>query len=382
MNESEFDSDIFIHRNKLYNPAAGTLISGLKPLSIGSVYIGFPAIQAPLSGYSDRPQRYITQNLREYVSQFPAYDYLPENVSCSVLGAAATVAEVMLDQFVITVKKSVKVNQRLGLTNSEHPCGAQIMGAIPEEFPPAALRLVQSGFDWIDLNFACPVKKVLGRKRGGFLLSEPETALKMIALTRDALPDSVPLTIKLRKGYDSSSQSEDNFYKILDGAFRLGVNAAAIHGRTVLERYSGTADWDFIANVKRHLGDKTVLGCGDLFTAQTCINRIIQTKIDGVCIARGAIGNPWIFPAFNTLALGLPQPQEPSFPEQAAVLAEHFNRCVDLYGERRTCSIIRKFGIKHAQQHPKKDDLIARFVTVKSKKDWFDILDEFYLKAQ
>ena len=97
------------------------LIEGLKPLSIGNVYIGFPAIQAPLSGYSDRPQRHVTQNLHESVADFPEYSNLPEQWKTSIIGAAATVAEVMLDQFVLTVKKSVKVNQRMGLESSDHP---------------------------------------------------------------------------------------------------------------------------------------------------------------------------------------------------------------------------------------------------------------------
>ena len=356
------------------------LIEGLKPLSIGNVYIGFPAIQAPLSGYSDRPQRHVTQNLHESVADFPEYSTLPKQWKTSIIGAAATVAEVMLDQFVLSVKKSVKVNQRMGLESSDHPCGAQIMGAFPEDFPPAAMRLVKSGFDWIDLNFACPVKKVLGRKRGGFLLSEPETALEMTARTRDALPDGVPLTIKLRKGYDDSAQSEDNFYKLLNGAIAIGVDAVAIHGRTVLQRYTGEADWTFLKRVKSEFPSLVILGCGDLFSAQTCLDRILETGVDGVCIARGAIGNPWIFPAFNALAMGLPALPPPSLEEQAAVLAEHFNRCVDLYGERRTCSIIRKFGIKHALTHPRKDELVARFVTVRSREDWFSILKEFYEK--
>ena len=359
-------------------PRLLSLIPGLKPLSIGSVYIGFPAIQAPLSGYSDRPQRRVTQNLYQSVGSFPEYDYLPAQWKELILGAAATVAEVMLDQFVLSVKKSVKVNQRMGLDASDHPCGAQIMGAMPEDFPPAALRLVKNGFDWIDLNFACPVKKVLGRKRGGYLLSEPETALKMTALTRDALPNGVPLTIKLRKGYDDSSQSEDNFYRLLEGAIAIGVDAVAIHGRTVLQRYAGSADWSFLKRVKSEYPDLVILGCGDLFSAQTCVDRILDSGVDGVCVARGAIGNPWIFPAFNALAMGLDAPKAPSLKEQGVFIAEHFNQCLNLYGEKRTCSIIRKFGVKLALTHERKDELVKRFATVKSRADWFGILNEFY----
>ena len=146
----------------------------LPQLRLGSVPIDFPVVQAALSGYSDWPMRVIARRL----------------------GAAYTVCEVMLDQFILNVTKGRKAKRFLRVTDEEHPCGAQLMGALPEQFPPAALKLVSAGFDVIDLNFACPVKKVLGRCRGGFLLSDPETALSIIGRVRDALPPSVPLTVK------------------------------------------------------------------------------------------------------------------------------------------------------------------------------------------
>ena len=124
----------------------------LPQLHLGPVAIDFPVVQAALSGYSDWPMRVIARRL----------------------GAAYTVCEVMLDQFILNVTKGRKAKRFLRVTDEEHPCGAQLMGAVPEQFPPAALKLVAAGFDVIDLNFACPVKKVLGRCRGGFLLSDPD----------------------------------------------------------------------------------------------------------------------------------------------------------------------------------------------------------------
>ena len=123
------------------------MTDSLPHLRLGSVAIDFPVVQAALSGYSDWPMRVIARRL----------------------GAAYTVCEVMLDQFILNVTKGRKAKRFLRVTDDEHPCGAQLMGAVPEQFPPAALKLVAAGFDVIDLNFACPVKKVLGRCRGGFL---------------------------------------------------------------------------------------------------------------------------------------------------------------------------------------------------------------------
>ena len=190
------------------------------------------------------------------------------------------------------------------------------MGADPEDFPPAALKLAEAGFDVIDLNFGCPVKKVLGRCRGGFLLSTPGAALEIVGRVRDVLPPHIPLTVKMRRGMDDSQESRDNFFAIFDGAFRLGVAAITVHGRTVRQRYDGPSDWDFLREVKQHAGPRIVLGSGDLFTAEDCLNMLVETGVDGVTAARGAIGNPWIFRQARALAAG--QTGRASQPGRAA----------------------------------------------------------------
>ena len=215
----------------------------------------------------------------------------------------------MLDQFILNVTKGRKAKRFLRVSDDEHPCGAQLMGAVPEQFPPAALKLVEAGFDVIDLNFACPVKKVLGRCRGGFLLSDPETALSIVGRVRDALPPQVPLTVKMRRGMDDSPESRERFFTIFDGAFRLGAAAVTVHGRTVRQRYEGISSREFLREVKQHAGPRTVLGSGDLFTARDCLDMLRETGVDGVAVARGAIGNPWIFQsAFGALAAGVTLP--------------------------------------------------------------------------
>ncbi|HEY4759410.1 MAG TPA: tRNA-dihydrouridine synthase family protein, partial [Thermoguttaceae bacterium] len=211
------------------------------PLQLGPLRIDFPVVQAALSGYSDWPMRVIAKRL----------------------GAPFTICEVMLDQFVLNVTKGNKAKRFLHVSDEEHPCGAQLMGALPEQFPPAAIKLFESGFDVIDINFGCPVKKVLGRCRGGYLLSQPEIALDIVGRVRDALPAHVPLTVKMRRGMDDSRQSRDKFFSILDGAYRIGVAAITVHGRTVVQRYQGKSSWDFIREVKQYAGDRVVLGSGD-----------------------------------------------------------------------------------------------------------------------
>ncbi len=331
------------------------MISNRPQLRLGSVALDFPVVQAPLSGYSDWPMRVIARRL----------------------GAAYTVCEVMLDRFIVNVAKGNKAKRYLQVTDEEHPCGAQLMGAVPEEFPPAALKLAAAGFDVIDLNFACPVKKVLGRCRGGFLMSDPETALLMVAQTRDALPPAIPLTIKLRRGMDDSPQSRDHFFTILDGAFRLGVAAVTVHGRTVRQRYEGFSSREFLREVKRHAGERTVLGSGDLFTAGDCLDMLRETGVDGALVARGAIGNPWIFERVRALARGVMLPP-PSLHRQRDVIAEHYRLSERIYGPDRCCRVMRKFGIKYACSHPQSRQVRDAFVAVRKPADWLAALDRWY----
>src|SRR5205823_7121213 len=164
--------------------------TALAALRIGNVALDFPVVQAALSGYSDWAMRVIARRL----------------------GAPYTLCEVLLDQFLLEASNSRKIQGRLRVSDEEHPVGGQLMGANPEDFGPAAKRLVAAGFDVIDINFGCPVKKVLGRCRGGFLLGQVETALEIVNRVRDAVPPEVPVTLKMRRGLDDSPESRDRFF--------------------------------------------------------------------------------------------------------------------------------------------------------------------------
>jgi nifR3 family TIM-barrel protein len=248
--------------------------AGSHLFSIGGVAIASPVVQAALSGYSDRAMRVLARRH----------------------GAAYSLGEVLLDQFVAAVGTNRRNLARLAVADEEHPVGGQLMGSNPDDFPPAAQRLVAEGYDVIDINFGCPVKKVLGRCRGGYLLSQPAIALEIVAKVREAVPPHVPVTLKMRRGLDDTPESLDNFWTIFDGAFARGAAAITVHGRTVKQKYVGPSNWEFLAAVKRHAGEKIVIGSGDLFSAVACVAMLDQTGVDGVSVARGAIGNPWIFP--------------------------------------------------------------------------------------
>lgn len=330
----------------------------LPKLRLGSIELDFPVVQAALSGYSDWPMRVIAKRL----------------------GASYTLCEVMLDKFINELKTNRHHTRRfLWITDEEHPVGGQLMGAIPEEFGPAALKMVEAGFDVIDINFGCPVKKVLGRCRGGFLLSQPATALEIVSRVRDAVPAHVPVTVKMRRALDDQAESRDNFFEIFDGAYARGAAAITVHGRTVEQRYNGPSNWDLLREIKQHAGQRVVLGSGDLFTPEACLKMMEYTGVDGVTAARGAIGNPWIFRDARALAAGLPLPPPPTLHEQRDVLREHFHLAMQIYDEKRAAIMLRKFGIKYSQLHPQFAVVREAFTYVSSLTEWETALAAWYL---
>lgn len=325
-------------------------------LKIGNVHIGPPITQAALSGFSDWPMRVIARRM----------------------GAPYTLCEVMLDRFLVSLKNRKRTSHFLHNSAEEHPVGGQLMGAEPEEFSAGAQKLVEAGFDIIDINFGCPVKKAVGKCRGGYHLSDPAGALEIVQRTRDIVPDSIPVTVKMRRGIDDSQESRDHFFTILDGVFSIGVSAVTVHGRTVKQKYIGASRWDFLSEVKQHLGSRIVLGSGDLFTPQDCVEMLKRTGVDGVSIARGAIGNPWVFPQLLALLSGQPLPDPPGLHEQRDTILTHYSLAESIYGDMRCGQLMRKFGIKYAVLHPHFEQVRKDFAKAKNREQWEEVLHKWY----
>ncbi len=323
-------------------------------LRIGPHELDFPVIQAPLSGYSDLPMRRVAR----------------------LHGAVWTFDEVHLDRLVV---ETGKLRRRiLHVAQDDHPLGGQLMGADPSTLAAAAQAMVEAGYEWIDLNLACPVRKVLARGRGGALLGDPGKAVEIMRAVRRAVAASVPVTAKLRAGWDESAESRDSVWAILDGAFETGLDGVIVHPRTVRQRYIGTSDWTLLARIKRHVGDRVVLGSGDLFTAEDVLRMMEQTGVDGVTLARGCIGNPWLFAACRAALAGTPLPPPPDVREQGETIRRHLEWSVGHYGERRACRIMRKFGLKYAELHPYAKEVREAILRVKNAEQWRAVLDEWY----
>ena len=313
-----------------------------------------PVVQAALSGYSDLAMRRVAR----------------------LHGAAYTLNEVVLDQLVLTRGK--KQRFITNVTDDDHPVGGQLMGAEPETFARAADALVQAGYDVVDINFGCPVRKVLGRCRGGYLLSQPTLALEIVVRVMDAVAGRRPVTVKMRRGMDHDAESEANFFRILDGAFEAGVVAVTVHPRTVRQKYVGPSHWPFLARVKKHVGSCVILGSGDLFCAEDCVRMLAETGVDGVTAARGCIGNPWLFSQARALLAGEPLPMPPSVSEQGLTIAKHFEWSKESHGEWRAGLIMRKFGIKYSELHPHHMQVRDAFIHCRDTTEWHSVLAEWY----
>jgi len=322
-------------------------------LTIGPLKIHMPAIQAALSGFSDRPMRTVA---RRY-------------------GAEFAMAEVVLDELVV-LKGSLRA-RLFEIAEDDHPIGGQLIGSRPEQFAEAANDLVEAGYDSVDLNFGCPVKKVLGRCRGGFLLSEPENALAIVKAVIGSVNGRRPVTLKMRRGFDESAESERHFFSILDGAFELGAGAVTVHARTVKQRYIGPSNWNFLARVKRHAGSHTIIGSGDLFTSADVRRMMNETGVDGVSVARGAIGNPFIFRECHALLKGYAI-SPPSVAEQRDAIEFQLTETLKLHDAEHAGRIFRKFGISYANLHPMRNEVRQAFIDARNIHTIHEILASWY----
>ena len=315
-------------------------------------HLPLPLMQAGLAGYSDRAMRVVARRR----------------------GCPYAVTEALLDTILLNGGRGL--SQSIDVNDEDHPVAGQIIGADPAEMAAASLILAERGYDVVDLNFACPVKKIKSKSRGGSLLDDVPRAIETLQTVRDAVPDSTATSVSMRRGFDESAESRDKFYAIADAAWAAGYASIRVHGRTVEQKYAGRSRRPFLGEVKAAYPDRFVWGSGDVFTAQDAVDTL-ATGVDGVWIARGAIGNPWVFAQAAALLRGEPI-SPPTIHEQRDALAEHFQQAMEIHGEQLAGRRMRKMGIKYSRFHPERGAVKKRFINVRSLRDWSAVLDEFY----
>jgi tRNA-dihydrouridine synthase len=223
------------------------------------------------------------------------------------------------------------------------------------------------------------VKKIKNKARGGHMLKDVPRAVAILRAVRDVIPSETPITMSIRRGFDDTPESVDRFYEILETAWSLGVAAVRVHARTVEQKYIGPSRWGFLADVKRRYPNRTIFGSGDLFTAEDVVRMLKETGVDVAWIARGAIGNPWIFTHARQLLENPNVPlQPPTIAEQRLALEEHFGIAMQIHGEQLAGRRMRKMGIKYSRFHPAFEQVKRDFIAVHSLRDWSNVLGKWY----
>lgn len=378
-----------------------------------------PFFQAGLAGYSDAAMRIIARRH----------------------GCPYCVTEALLDRTLLAGGRGFakadlgELEDNVPGGAEDHPLAGQIMGSTPEEMAAAAVKMIEQGarhdraykamawgiwnpahlpkggqrpggtgvpsvssavaneehrrhacatatttFATIDVNLACPVKKIKSKARGGHWLREPDGAIEILRAVRDAVPATVPCTVKLRRSYDDTPEMALAFEKIFDAAYDIGFAWATVHARTVEQRYIGPSRWTVLQDLCHRYPDRIVFGSGDIWNVHDIFRMIAYTGVKAVSVARGCIGNPWVFRQAREMMAGN-QPTAPTIGEQRAVLEEHFTLSAAIHGEENAGRMMRKFGVRFATHHPDSDTVRAGFIRCEKTEDWLTVLREHYQRA-
>src|SRR5690606_20270997 len=285
-------------------------------VKIGNINLGaFPLLLAPMEDVSDPPFRAV----------------------CKEQGADFMYTEFISSEGLI--RDAIKSRQKLDIFDYERPIGIQIFGGDEEAMALSAKICAATNPDLIDINFGCPVKKVVCKGAGAGILKDIP---KMVQLTKAVVDStSLPVTVKTRLGWDEQSK---NIEEVAERLQDVGIQALSIHGRTRMQMYKGEADWTLIAKVKNNPRIKIpIFGNGDIDSPQKALEYRNKYGVDGIMIGRAAIGNPWFFKEVkHYFATGELLPP-PTVEERVRVCLKHVSKSVEWKGE--------KLGILEMRRH-------------------------------
>ena len=281
-------------------------------IRIGPVQVEDPVILAPMSGVTDLPFRKLVKRS----------------------GAGLVVSEMIASEAMIRMsRQSLKMAENVP---EEAPMAVQLAGCEPHVMAEAAKLNEDRGAAIIDINFGCPVKKVVNGHAGSALMRDEAKAAKILEATVRAV--KLPVTLKMRKGWDEQNQNAPKLARIAE---ECGIQMITVHGRTRCQLYNGTADWDFIRQVKEAVKLPVVVN-GDIVTVDGAKNALEKSGADAVMVGRGAYGRPWFLrQVIEYLRDGKKVPS-PEIQEQMDIVMEHYQAMLSHYGTDTGLKIARK----------------------------------------
>ncbi len=279
---------------------------------IGPHRVDMPLALAPMAGITDLPFRRI----------------------CKRFGAGITVTEMIASRAVEFGRERTERMAEIGA--DEHPVGIQIAGSDTGYIEDAARWAEQHGADFIDINMGCPVKKICKQVAGSALLKDEPRVARILAAAIAAV--KVPVTLKIRTGWDAHSKNVAQIARIAEEA---GVSMLTVHGRTRAQMFNGHANWEDIGLAKQAVSIP-VIGNGDVVDASSALEMLRISGCDGVMVGRAAQGNPWIFAEIRAALLGQPASPEALSHERWPVVLEHLLALHEHHGERTAGKLARK----------------------------------------
>lgn len=316
-------------------------------MQIGTVKLANPVILAPMAGVTDLPFRLLVKEM----------------------GCGLVYTEMVSDKGLIYQNEHTL--EMLKIDERERPVALQIFGSEPEPMAKAAKIVEKAGADIIDINMGCPTLKIVKNGEGSALMRTPELAYSIIASVVEAV--NIPVTVKIRKGWDDSSV---NAVEMAMLAEKAGASAVSVHGRTREQFYSGEADWSIIKAVKENVAIP-VNGNGDVRTPEDAVRLRSETGCDGIMIGRAAQGNPWLFrQVTHYLSTGKLLPG-PTMAERFEMTLRHLEMLVSYKGEHIGIREMRRHAAWYTKGLPHSAELRLRFNQAETREDFTAILNEF-----